>query len=188
MSGRGIAVMSWVSYGTRSSTVVEVFHHSSFSAVLWCCWLGGRKSTRSVKKVMRCWRGYLSGARCKLFAYNPADATATRSSHAPVKSGMVYLSGAGLPQVVLEQRPLNRCSSISSSSIMSGEELVHLWHSLVLAECNICFNKKFSCHRQIIGRRYCSTDAHVEWHYDRSSEMPLSDKPFITPVVVLSNN
>ena len=27
--------------------------------------------------VMRCWCGYLSGARCRLFAYGPADATAT---------------------------------------------------------------------------------------------------------------
>ena len=26
--------------------------------------------------VMRCWCGYLSGARCRLFAYGPADATA----------------------------------------------------------------------------------------------------------------
>jgi len=26
--------------------------------------------------VVRCWRGYLSGARCRL-AYGPADATAT---------------------------------------------------------------------------------------------------------------
>ena len=30
--------------------------------------------------------GYLSGARCKLFAYGPADATATPSSLAAVKS------------------------------------------------------------------------------------------------------
>ena len=29
---------------------------------------------------MRCWRGYLSGARCKWLAYGPADATATPSS------------------------------------------------------------------------------------------------------------
>jgi len=42
------------------------------------------------------WRGYLSGARCKWFAYSPADATATLSSLAPVKSRMVYLSGASL--------------------------------------------------------------------------------------------
>jgi len=46
--------------------------------------------------VVRFWRGYLSGAMCKLFAYGPADATATPSSLAPVKSRMVYLSDAGL--------------------------------------------------------------------------------------------
>ena len=46
-------------------------------SVLWRCWLGGRKGIRPVKKwVVRCWRGYLSGARCRL-AYSPADATAT---------------------------------------------------------------------------------------------------------------
>ena len=45
--------------------------------VLWRCWLGGRNGTRSVKNwVVGCWRGYLSGARCR-FAYGPADATAT---------------------------------------------------------------------------------------------------------------
>jgi len=31
----------------------------------------------SVATPMRCWRGYLSGARCKWFAYGPADATFT---------------------------------------------------------------------------------------------------------------
>ena len=41
------------------------------------CWLGGRKGIRSVKNwAVGCWRGYLSGARCRL-AYSPADATAT---------------------------------------------------------------------------------------------------------------
>ena len=47
-------------------------------SVLWRCWLGGRKSIRPVKnfRVVGCWRGYLSGARCRL-AYGPADATAT---------------------------------------------------------------------------------------------------------------
>jgi len=47
--------------------------------------------------VMWCWRGYLSGARCKWFACGPADATATPSSIASLKPRMVYLSGAGLP-------------------------------------------------------------------------------------------
>ena len=46
--------------------------------------------------AVRCWRGYLSAARCKWLAYGPSDATATPSSLARVKSRMVYLSGAGL--------------------------------------------------------------------------------------------
>jgi len=46
-------------------------------SVLWHCWLGGRKGIRPVKnRVLGCWHGYLSGARCRL-AYDPADATAT---------------------------------------------------------------------------------------------------------------
>jgi len=41
--------------------------------------LGGRKGIRPVKnRVVGYWRGYLSGARCRL-AYGPADATATHS-------------------------------------------------------------------------------------------------------------
>jgi len=43
-------------------------------SVLWRCWLGGRKGIRPVKNwVVRCWHGYLSGARCRLVY----DATAT---------------------------------------------------------------------------------------------------------------
>jgi len=44
--------------------------------------------------VVRYWHGYLSGARCKWFAYTPSDATATPSSLATVKSRMVYLSSS----------------------------------------------------------------------------------------------
>ena len=41
--------------------------------MLWHHWLGIRTSLRSVKNwVMRCWRGYLSGVKCKWFAYGPA--------------------------------------------------------------------------------------------------------------------
>jgi len=46
-------------------------------SVLWRCWLGGRNCIRPVKnRVVGWWRGYLSGARCRL-ACGPADATAT---------------------------------------------------------------------------------------------------------------
>ena len=50
-------------------------------------------------EVMRYWHGYLSGVRCNWIACGPADATATSSSLAPVKSKIVYLSGAGLPKL-----------------------------------------------------------------------------------------
>jgi len=52
--------------------------------------------------------------RCKWFTFGSADATATPSSLAPVKSRMVYLSGAGLPRCP-RKRPLNGYSSSSSS-------------------------------------------------------------------------
>jgi len=46
-------------------------------SVLWHCWLGGRRGIRPVKNwLVGCWRGYLSGMRCR-FAYGPADAIAT---------------------------------------------------------------------------------------------------------------
>ena len=76
-------------------------HHCHCYALLssgWCmpsvpchCWLGIGKSIRPVNIwVMRCW--YLSGARCWLFAYGPADATAnpkTQLSFASFKSKLV---------------------------------------------------------------------------------------------------
>jgi len=102
---------NWNSKNNNSSTTeYELWGNAGPSAfqmqktmlpsVLWCCWLGGRKGIRSVNIwVVRYWRGYLSGARYKWFAYGPADATATSSSLALVKSWMVYLSGAGLPRL-----------------------------------------------------------------------------------------
>ena len=61
--------------------------------------LVGRQEGRPACKnrVVGCWRGYLSGARCRL-AYGPADAIAMHSvSLASVKSRLVYLSGNGSP-------------------------------------------------------------------------------------------
>jgi len=56
----------------------DFFSHAALLlSVLSRCWLGGRKGIRPVKNWMvGCWRGYLSGARCRL-AYGPVDATAT---------------------------------------------------------------------------------------------------------------
>ena len=68
--------------------------------------------------VMRCWCGYLSAARCRLFAYGPADASASQppsSSPASFKSILVSPFWYQLTQVVLEKRLLNVCSSSSST-------------------------------------------------------------------------
>jgi len=55
----------------------SVYSCEHVPSVLSHCWLGGRKGIRTVKNwVVGCWRGYLSGARCRL-VYGPADSTAT---------------------------------------------------------------------------------------------------------------
>jgi len=73
------------------------------------------------------WRGCQSGARCKWFTYGPADATATLSSLASLKSRLVLPFWCQLTQVVLEERPLNKFSvSLSSSVNTSGMNVT--WH------------------------------------------------------------
>ena len=80
-------------------------------SVLWCCWLGG-KGVRPLKNwVVRYWCGYLSGARCKWFAYGPADATATR--HLLLQSNPeCFTFLVPVSQVVLEKRLLRECSRV----------------------------------------------------------------------------
>ena len=78
--------------------------------VLWHCWLGVRKSIWPVKSEW--WGGYLSETRCKWCAYGPADATATSSSLASLKSRFVLQFWWLLIQAVLEKRRLNRCLSV----------------------------------------------------------------------------
>ena len=57
--------------------------------------MGGRKGTRPVKnRVVGCWCGYLSGARCGL-AYGPADATATHCL-SKIQIGFTFLVPAHL--------------------------------------------------------------------------------------------
>jgi len=56
-------------------------------------WAAGRLSGLKKNTVVGCWRGFVSGSRCR-FAYGPADATATL---APVNSDWFYLSGASSP-------------------------------------------------------------------------------------------
>jgi len=97
--------------------------------VLWHCWLGVREHLACKNWVMRCWCGYLPGARCRLFGYGPADATASQnpiiSCLMQIQTGFTFLYQ--LTQVVLEKRPLNGCSSSSSSPVwMATLEYVSL--------------------------------------------------------------
>ena len=88
------AYMYWVSYCMPS--------------VLWRCWLGGRKGIRPVKNwVVRCWRGYLSGARCRL-AW-PSWCCCHSLSLASVKPRLVLPFWYRPTWVVLEKGPLNGC-------------------------------------------------------------------------------
>jgi len=51
---------------------------------------------------MRCWCGYLCGARCRLFAYGPANATASENPHhllPHLNPDWFFLSGTGLPRL-----------------------------------------------------------------------------------------
>ena len=52
-----------------------------------------------------------AGVRCRWSAYGPADATATPSSLASLKSRMALPFWCRLTEVVLEKRPLNRSHS-----------------------------------------------------------------------------
>ena len=54
------------------------------------------------------WRGYLSGAQCRL-AYGPADATATHCLLLQEHPDWFYLSGTGSTRVVPDKGPLNGC-------------------------------------------------------------------------------
>ena len=100
--------------------------------------------------MVECWRGYLSGARCRL-AYGPADATATQSV-ASVKSRLVLPFWYRLTRVVLDKGPLNGgvrvCytnvsifSTLTSSGLVLRRILsVHMLHALfVLSQVVVYF-------------------------------------------------
>ena len=61
-------------------------------SVLWHCWLGGRKGIQPVKNwVVRCWRGYLSGARCRLAQAQLMPLPLTVSCFSKIQIGFTFL-------------------------------------------------------------------------------------------------
>ena len=82
--------------------------------------LVGRQEERLACKnwVIRCWCGYLSGARCGLFAFGPADATAIQKPHhllPHLNPDWFYLCGTSVPWLSWKEA-VKRCNSSSSSS------------------------------------------------------------------------
>ena len=73
---------AWVNRSSMTFLCRQVkWHVTGFlllaATVIKHCWLGIRKGMWPVKNwVMKCRRGYLSGAKCKWSAYGPTDATA----------------------------------------------------------------------------------------------------------------
>jgi len=65
---------------------------SFLPSVLWRCWLGGRKGIRLVKNwVVRCWHGYLSGARCRLAYAKLMPLPLTVSCFSKIQTGFTFL-------------------------------------------------------------------------------------------------
>jgi len=93
--------------------------HSFLLAFIASTLLVGRQKKYLAYKnwVIRYWRGYLSGARCERFGCGAADATASPSSLASLKSTLVWPLWCRLTEVVLEKRPLNRCHIRRSRSL-----------------------------------------------------------------------
>ena len=61
-------------------------------SVLWRCWLGGRKGIRPVKNwVVRCWNGYLPGARCRLAYAQLMPLPLTVSCFSKIQIGFTFL-------------------------------------------------------------------------------------------------
>ena len=87
--------------------------------------------------MVGCWRGYLSGARCRL-AYGPADATATVSCFSKIQIGLTFLVPAhpGSPG----KRAVKRvCVCVSKMWVLHSIVICHrhfMCQMVILAEEN----------------------------------------------------
>ena len=95
-------------WGLRLLLHLHAERFLTLPSVLWRCWLGGRKGIRPVKNwVVRCWRGYLSGARCRLAYAQLMPMPLTVSCFSKIQFGLPFWYR--LNWVVLDKGPLNVC-------------------------------------------------------------------------------
>jgi len=74
-------LMDFLHFSVKCSEVFNLRACHNSVAVSAMTLLTGHHEEHPARKncVMRCWRGYPSGARCRLFAYGPADASASQN-------------------------------------------------------------------------------------------------------------
>jgi len=82
---------------TTHNDLTAMFPGEPVLSVVWRCWLGlaSRRASGHNNWVIKCWHGYLFGARFRLFVYGPTDATAVSKLH-HLLPHWLYLSGTGL--------------------------------------------------------------------------------------------
>jgi len=112
-SGSGCARNAWFLGPNKIEIITTAFY--SVTRVLWkgtgiylfhlrICLIPCGRSVDQVGfcQLLSCWCGYLSGARCRLFACGPTDATASpkpRHLLPHLNPNWFYLSGTGLPRL-----------------------------------------------------------------------------------------
>ena len=127
--------LNWHLPGEYGWTICTLDSSSQFVPwkLPWLLWhrrLGAMNSIWPVKNwLMRCYHGYLSGARSKWFAYGQTDATTTPSSLASLKIeiGLAFLVPSY--QVVLERRV---SGLIPGRFICSGQTVtLHIFFNII---------------------------------------------------------
>jgi len=95
---------------TKGFIFLSYTYLSVFSALTLL--VGHEEGHPACKKLMRCWRGYLCGGRCKLLAHGAADATAAPviSCFVKIQIGLTFLMPA-YPSCP-GKKPLNGCLSL----------------------------------------------------------------------------
>jgi len=109
---------------SRIRSVVRFLLYNIIKEKCLQCLTGRQEKHPTCKNwVMRCWCGYLSGARCRLSAYDQAHATVSKnpiiSCLIKIQTGFTFVIGFMVPAYpgYPGKRPLNGCSSSSSNSI-----------------------------------------------------------------------
>jgi len=132
-----------------ADAITVIFVNMCFDTVGWA---SGRASGL-------CWYGYVSEARCILFAYGSADATVSPKPHRvlpQLNPDWFYLSGTGLPRLFWK-RGGYRVIGYSSSSSTTVVKL--LWAVYISCTVSLYAGTMFMSHIQHCVYRYVMPQA-----------------------------